>query len=245
ISDPDNNRKTIKLSLSVTDARCSDAGVYICNASFVPTSGIVTASRSQNITAKVKTEAPVMKSNNHMGNNPFNSENEAGLNMTLTCSVLGPPSIRIHWLWCPRNGFSCASYPVTNEVDDLPPTGKPCERIRHESSLNFFVAPYSLTYICVVKDGNLEMSRTNLTVGVRTINSTTETEFSMTQVCPEVGAVVGITAACSIIGTAVAVFIGQLLVRKFLQGEAIKELSKPNSVYCSPSAEYSHDYQSA
>ncbi|CAL1546372.1 unnamed protein product [Lymnaea stagnalis] len=46
------NRASIKLTLYVPDAQCSDAGLYRCNAGFRPTDGGAVASCSQNITFK-------------------------------------------------------------------------------------------------------------------------------------------------------------------------------------------------
>ncbi|CAL1541748.1 unnamed protein product [Lymnaea stagnalis] len=170
-ADPDLNRATIKLTLYVPDAKCTDAGIYSCNANFPSVGGVSTASRSQNMTSKAKTEDPIINSDHHNGNNPHYSSNPEGQNLTLTCSVLGPKSLVLKWQYRATNGFNLEDYPYTNAIkvaNPLPVPGTTCDQYRLESALALIVQSQETLYVCAVLDGNNRVTETNFTIGIQT-----------------------------------------------------------------------------
>ncbi|CAL1546368.1 unnamed protein product [Lymnaea stagnalis] len=169
-----NNRASIKIALYVPDAKCSDAGLYVCKAGFRQGGLVSEATRSDTITYKARLEEPVLTLDPHNGNAPDVSTNTAGQVVKLTCTFEGPAGLEVTWLTGPSGGTDFVPYPI-DVIQMLTPSSilDRCKRRRFESTLTLKVPAVDTTYICVVKDGNVGASQKNFKIVIKKSNKAT------------------------------------------------------------------------
>ncbi|KAK6987330.1 Hemicentin-1 [Biomphalaria glabrata] len=162
------SRKTIHVIVTAVNFQCSDAGEYSCNA-IVP-SGEIIFNSPVNITAKVPVSDHTMKISPHNGDDKYSSTNYVGENITLTCTVTGPPSLLITWKQTAKD--SAIENPATGEISNnittpsVVSTG--CELSHYTSELKFQLqeSDDGNTYYCVASNDTGEQSRGNFTLRI-------------------------------------------------------------------------------
>ncbi|CAL1546373.1 unnamed protein product, partial [Lymnaea stagnalis] len=117
---PTHNRATIKLVLTVKDPECSDAGMYLCKATYFPSNGGPTSvEHSQYLNAS--TEAPALTLDHHNGKAPDFSNNTKGQLVKLTCKFEGPGGLMLSWLTGPIGGKTHVPYPSDDHIQTVTP----------------------------------------------------------------------------------------------------------------------------
>ncbi|XP_055865798.1 neural cell adhesion molecule 1-like isoform X5 [Biomphalaria glabrata] len=160
------NRNKIQIIVTAVNFQCSDAGEYTCRAD-LPT-GETFFNSPANITVKAPISAHKIKINLHNGNESNLSTNNVEENITLTCTVTGPPSLLIIWKQTAKD--SAKEYPATGEVSNyntLPSivsTG--CAISNYTSELEFELQKTDdgNTYYCIVLNDTGEQSKLNFTI---------------------------------------------------------------------------------
>ncbi|KAK0064601.1 hypothetical protein Bpfe_006260 [Biomphalaria pfeifferi] len=162
------NRKTIHVIVTAVNFQCSDAGEYSCNA-IVP-SGELIFNSPVNITAKVPISDHTIKISPHNEDDKYSSTNYVGENITLTCTVTGPPSLLITWKQTAKD--SAIENPATGEISNnilipsVVSTG--CELSHYTSELEFQLqeSDDGNTYYCIISNDTGEQSRGNFTLRI-------------------------------------------------------------------------------
>ncbi|KAI8740940.1 CAunnamed protein product [Biomphalaria glabrata] len=162
------NRKTIHVIVTAVNFQCSDAGEYSCNA-IVP-SGEIIFNSPVNITAKVPISDHTIKISPHNGDDKYSSTNYVGENITLTCTVTGPPSLLITWKQTAKD--SAIENPATGEISNnittpsVVSTG--CDLHYYSSKLGFQLqeSDDGNTYYCIASNDTGEQSRGNFTLRI-------------------------------------------------------------------------------
>ncbi|XP_059161468.1 uncharacterized protein LOC131944690 isoform X1 [Physella acuta] len=174
-SDRPINRNTIKIEIVVNDAKCSDAGLYFCNATYLNENDDETpASNYQNVTSRARAVplSLMLVPQYEEGLGPYQSVNPAGSNVTLTCNVNGPKALIFTWKYGPSiydvNSFT--SYPVQNAVSVAEPvlvsSGTTCVQYIHSSTLKFQTEDMydGYMYVCVATENNRDTKIGNMTI---------------------------------------------------------------------------------
>ncbi|XP_059161629.1 uncharacterized protein LOC131944816 isoform X2 [Physella acuta] len=174
-SDRPLNRNTIKIEIVVNDAKCSDAGLYFCNATYLnENDDETTASSYQNITSrgKVVPQSLVLVPQYEEDLGPYKSFNRAGSNITLTCRVNAPKALTFTWKYGPSSSDvnSFTSYPVQNAISVYEPfqisSGTTCVQYRHTSTLKFQTEDMydGYMYVCVARANYRDTIVGNMTI---------------------------------------------------------------------------------
>ncbi|XP_059155130.1 uncharacterized protein LOC131940487 [Physella acuta] len=149
------------------DAKCSDAGVYICQATYADSvdGNIHSTYENQSVDTFIGLvpESVTLNPQNKLDKGPNGSVNSAGSDVNLTCTVTGPEYVTIKWK---INN----TYEVRGEYESVAinSTNKMCIKYRHWSTLRHQILRESsdnvYTIVCVAT-ANLEET----TVGTMTI----------------------------------------------------------------------------
>ncbi|XP_059149088.1 uncharacterized protein LOC131936191 [Physella acuta] len=178
-----NNRNTMKIDMTIRDARCPDEGLYFCTAIYVNShNDVLMESRYQNITI---TGGQVYVSFNSFPRpsgllvDPsfplkpsvdwklFSFEK---MDFNLTCIVNGSNNVNIHWKFGSSlsNFSSFTPYPEATGEHFLIDSGTTCEWYFHSSTLSF-KTEYKYdgyTYVCVATENNRDTIVANMTLNV-------------------------------------------------------------------------------
>ncbi|XP_059146641.1 uncharacterized protein LOC131934597 [Physella acuta] len=135
------------VEIDVDDAMCSDAGWYLCTATYIDDSSNSEVLTSQNQSvASLPRAVPVsltLVPQYNEGLGPFESVNPAGSNVVLTCNVTGRKELSINWKFgnSSNNVYSISLYLATSDTTDFEPvqisSGTACVQYLHSSTLNF------------------------------------------------------------------------------------------------------------
>ncbi|XP_059161486.1 uncharacterized protein LOC131944708 [Physella acuta] len=162
-SDNPANRHTMRIEMAVHGAKCTDAGSYFCNATYINSFGDITSAwQSLKLTSRDASVGshqlyqymafPTIK-----GDNPSN--------FTMMCKINGPKTLRLDWeqILPPAEGFVPYPNPAHILRSEPVPIGS-CDSYAHASTLRFAMADrlHCFIYRCSVRDGNVTVSQANL-----------------------------------------------------------------------------------
>ncbi|XP_059161505.1 uncharacterized protein LOC131944724 [Physella acuta] len=170
-----NNRNTMKIEMVVYDAKCTDAGLFYCNATyFSPVGDILSTYQSQNVTSITRAVpmSLVLVPQYEDGLGPYASVNPAGSDVTLICNVNGPKQLTFTWKYGPSSSDvnSFTSYPIQNDISVAEPvlvsSGKTCVQYGHTSTLKFQTEDMydGYMYLCVATKNNEDTIVGNITI---------------------------------------------------------------------------------
>ncbi|XP_059161358.1 uncharacterized protein LOC131944639 [Physella acuta] len=173
-----NNRNTMKIEMVVYDAKCADAGLYFCNATYItPNDDEITVYQYQNVTSIIQAVplSLTLFPQYEEGLGPYESVNPAGSNVTLTCRVNGPKALTFTWRYGKPSSDvnSFTSYPVQNDILVYEPfqisSGTTCIQYRHTSTLKFQTEDMydGYMYVCVATENNRDTIVGNITIYIK------------------------------------------------------------------------------
>ncbi|XP_059165294.1 uncharacterized protein LOC131947910 [Physella acuta] len=158
---------SMKIEITVYDAKCGDAGVYSCKASYDEDQW---SKKIQNLTILARV-VPLPLSVFPNGQKQYELVNPAGSNVTLTCNVYGPRNVTLQWKLGNRlsNFSSFTPYPVQNHITYAAPvvdSDAPCVKYLHSSTLKFQTEnKYNgYMYVCVAKENMRDTIVGNMTI---------------------------------------------------------------------------------
>ncbi|XP_059149119.1 uncharacterized protein LOC131936222 [Physella acuta] len=166
-----NNRNTMKIEIIVQDAKCADAGLYVCRAS-IDNNLFFIGHQNLSIVAQVVPVSLTLVPQNANGRGPYESVNPAGSNVTLFCNATGPKNVTFQWKFGSRlsNFSSFTPYPVQNAVSVAEPvlvsSGTTCVQYIHLSTLKFQTEDKydGYMYVCVATENNRDTIVGNMTI---------------------------------------------------------------------------------
>ncbi|XP_059149086.1 uncharacterized protein LOC131936189 [Physella acuta] len=166
-----NNRNTMKIEIIVQDAKCADAGLYVCRASFDEILFFI-GHQNLSIVAQVVPVSLTLVPQNAKGRGPYESVNPAGSNVTLLCNATGPKNVTFQWKFGGRlsNFSSFTPYPVQNAVSVAEPvlvsSVTTCVQYIHSSTLKFQTEDMydGYMYMCVATENNRDTIVGNMTI---------------------------------------------------------------------------------
>ncbi|XP_055865823.1 uncharacterized protein LOC129922767 isoform X2 [Biomphalaria glabrata] len=162
------NRRNIQFIVTAVNFQCSDAGEYYCI--IVLPSGKFVSTSPVNITVKAPISDHKIKINRHNRNDSYSSTNYVGENITLTCTVTGPPSLLITWNQTAKG--STKENPATGEISSNSTSESVVSagcKLHHYSSKLVFELQETYdgnTYYCIVSNDTGEQSRENFTLRI-------------------------------------------------------------------------------
>ncbi|XP_059149118.1 uncharacterized protein LOC131936220 [Physella acuta] len=170
-SESPNNRNTMKIEIIVNDAKCADAGLFVCNVSFESRLYFISY-QNLTIVSQVVPVSLTLVPQNAKGRGPYESVNPAGSNVTLLCNATGPKNVTFSWKFGSRlsNFSSFTPYPVQNAVSVVEPvlvsSGTTCVQYRHSSTLKFQTEDMydGYMYVCVATENNEGTIVGNMTI---------------------------------------------------------------------------------
>ncbi|XP_059161212.1 uncharacterized protein LOC131944550 [Physella acuta] len=173
----------MKIEMVVYDAKCTDAGFFYCNATYISSEGhLLATSQFQNVTSITRAVplSLVLVPQYEEGLGPYKSVNPAWSNVTLTCNVNGPKVLTFTWKYGPssQDFNSFMIYPVQNDISVAEPvlvsSGTTCVQYRHTSTLKFQTEDMydGYMYVCVATENNEETIVGNITIHTQRVTPT-------------------------------------------------------------------------
>ncbi|XP_059164027.1 uncharacterized protein LOC131946978 [Physella acuta] len=189
------NRNTIKIVIQMNEAKCADAGLYFCNASYIQNKNDLTSSNFYNVTSKAKIQQPILilTPHNEVLGDPSASINQAGTNITFKCTVMGPTGLNLLWRYG-KSDQGVENYPYQNHITSREPTASgSCNQYSYESSLLFPMDSLhdGYTFYCSVQDSNSNALSANLTVYTQPTTKEPDADANTADAGINVGAIVG------------------------------------------------------
>ncbi|XP_059161517.1 uncharacterized protein LOC131944733 [Physella acuta] len=236
ISATPNNRNTMKIEMVVYDARCTDAGLYFCNATYLNTVGEATPTAQYQTVTGITRVVPMsltLDPQYSEGLGPYQSVNPAGSNVALTCRVYGPKALTFTWKYGPSRSDvnSFTSYPVQNAISVDEPvqisSGTTCVQYGHTSTLKFQTEDMydGYMYVCVATENNEDTIVGNIIIYTQQVTAPPSTESENNKNGVNVLYSVLPIVAVVVVGAVVGVVVVNL--RKGCPNRVTKKASEP------------------